>query len=224
MLIDQRPCPRCKKPGERNAIEKLPDGGILFMVIHDNGEICRWSEYPNIASMIQKPRKINPVIVVCPRCNKEGRVGWWYPSSTLGKQRMRVDYYVFHKDQKPSRHQSFTQEERDKILKQLDRYISTPKIALKSAISEHEKQPKPSTRILDAFNMMLRMESKRKPRLRVNCPRCHKRGRLDRSSVSSKTPEIKRFYIDHKKVKGKLPRCYMREGEERELAERLWNR
>jgi hypothetical protein len=61
-------------------------------------------------------------------------------------------------------------------------------------------------------------------RARVNCPRCHKRGRLDRAPVSSKTPEIKRFYIDHKTVNKIIDRCYMRKGEEIELAERLWNR
>ena len=217
MLVDQRPCPRCKKPAERNAIEQFPDGGVLFMVVHDDGEICRWTEYSNLNSMIQKPRKMNPTIVVCPRCNQEGRVGWWYPSSKLGKQRMRVDYYVFHKDQKPSRHQSFTQEERDKLLQQIGRYISTPKIKPKK---------KAESGLLEAFNMMQQMKSKRRvvSKHKVNCPRCHKRGRLDRVARSSKTPELMRFYIDHKRVNEKADRCYMRQGEEIKLAERLWSR
>lgn len=215
MLIDQRPCPRCKRPAERNAIERFPDGGILFMVVHNDGKICRWTEYSNLASMVQKPRKINPVVVVCPRCNKEGRVGWWYPTSKLGKQRMRVNYYVFHKDQKPPRHQSFTQEERDKLLQQLGRYISTPKLRSKKKIESG---------LLEAFNTIQRIKSKRMPKHKVNCPRCHRRGRLDRAPISSKTPDIKRFYIDHKTVNKKANRHYMRQGEETELAERLWNR
>jgi endogenous inhibitor of DNA gyrase (YacG/DUF329 family) len=220
MLVDQRPCPRCKRIAERNAIEIFPDGGILFMVIHDDGEICRWTEYPNIESMMHKPRKKNPVAVVCPRCNKEGRVGWWYPTSKLGKQRMRVDYYVHHKDQKPPRHQNFTQEERDNLLQQLGRYISTPKLI-------QRKKTESGQTLLDAFNTIQRIKSKQRvviSKHKANCPRCHKRGRLDRVSRSSETPDLKRFYIDHEKVNGKIDRCFMRQGEEEELAKRIWSR
>lgn len=99
--------------------------------------------------------------------------------------------------------------------------------SIEEAIIADNKKSKPEIKqqvIIPKIKPVLQKPRKYVRRHRVNCPRCHRRGRLDRSPISSKTPEIFRFYIDHKRVNKKIDRCYMREGEERKLAERLWSR
>jgi len=69
---DTRPCLICSKEGTRHAVEVLPDGGILFMVAHDNGQICKWAEYSSIFN-VTKPKKKKagtPTYIKCPKCGE----------------------------------------------------------------------------------------------------------------------------------------------------------
>lgn len=135
-------CPKCKNPGERHAIEILPDNGTLWMIIHDDGTTCRWAHYKRMQDMLKPKRHDpNPKPIICPKCGDKGRVNSSIPNDEKipeAERRMYVRYSITHekiggewgkKDKvaKTRKCQTFTQDERDKILKQLNRYISTPK-------------------------------------------------------------------------------------------------
>jgi hypothetical protein len=141
---DTRPCLICSKQGTRQAVEVLPDGGILFMVAHDNGQICRWAEYASIFDVTNPNKKKGkrPTYIKCPNCGESGRLNWTYDLNAIKEERpFTFKYIIVHetlpgswgktKIKKRRRCQSFTPEQRIEILKQTGRYISDP--------------PKPST-------------------------------------------------------------------------------
>jgi hypothetical protein len=138
---DSKPCVVCKTPGERRPIEILPNGGILFMVQHDDGRICRWATYTSLEQMQKPERKHDPTNIVCPRCHKRGRVNWAYDDGVAADERaFRVKYIVVHekkpgtwgktKIKKRRRCQNFNQQERDEILKKVRRFIQSPPLPL----------------------------------------------------------------------------------------------
>ena len=150
-----KPCLKCGRKGERNAIEILPDNGVLWMVVHDDGQVCRWPSYNNIEDLADKGRKHkqNPTKILCPKCNQMGRVNHYHKrKGPIEETSMNVEYYISHepiqgtwgkkeKTTKFRRCQNFTQAQRDEILKQLNRYISTPKIP-KSKLKAKVKKSK----------------------------------------------------------------------------------
>ena len=134
---DTRPCLICSKEGTRHPVEVLPDGGILFMVAHDNGQICKSAEYASISS-VSKPKKSGTsTYIKCPKCGDHGRLNWAYDTQAPKEERpFTFKYVVVHetipgtwgkeKMKKHRRCQSFTPEQRITILKQVGRYISDP--------------------------------------------------------------------------------------------------
>ena len=225
LTIQEHKCVVCGKSGRIHPKEMLPKAGTVVECIHTDGTTHQWAEYYSMKEMIEKnKRRSSSIVMICPVCGKNGRVTDYHHDNTRPD---KVSYLITHETlkgtwgngkstRKHRRCYITNKEHRDVVLKKLGRYIP----------DETSSEIKPSTQhVLDEWNKpKVRSLVGIVRRARVNCPRCHKRGRLDRAPKSSKTPDIFRFYIDHKKVKGVLPRCYMREGEERELAERLYHR
>jgi hypothetical protein len=137
---DSRPCLICSQKGTRHAVEVLPDGGILIMVAHDDGRICKWAEYSNnFGPKPEKKKGVDPTYIICPECHKRGRLNWKYDLQAPKVERpFSFKYLVVHekiggtwgkvKTNKRRRCQSFTREQRISILKQIGRYISDPPI------------------------------------------------------------------------------------------------
>jgi len=152
---DIRPCLVCSQNGTRHAVEVLPDGGILFMVAHENGRVCKWAEYTNsYGSKPEKKKAGDPTYITCPDCGERGRLNWAYNLQASKEERpFSFKYLVVHeeiggtwgrvKTKKRRRCQSFTREQRISILKQIGRYISDPPIPRpkkKSASKRHRKK------------------------------------------------------------------------------------
>jgi predicted RNA-binding Zn-ribbon protein involved in translation (DUF1610 family) len=125
-------CPKCGKPGIEKSDESLPDKGILIKVMHDDGSICDFVEYPSISSFFldRTKRKRNPKNIVCPACGKEGRISNYRPNKA--KQFHSWKYLVVHeptggywgKDHKVRRYRRCymkTENQRMEILKILGR-------------------------------------------------------------------------------------------------------
>lgn len=136
---DTRSCLICSREGTRHAVEVLPDGGILFMVAHHNGQICKWAEYASIFHIIkpEKGKARKPTYIKCPKCGDRGRLNWAYDIHASKEERpFTFVYIVVHeriagtwgkiKMKRRRRCQSFTSDQRIAILKQVGRYISDP--------------------------------------------------------------------------------------------------
>jgi hypothetical protein len=135
---DTRPCLICSKEGTRHAVEVLPDGGILIMVAHDNGQICKWAEYASILNVARPKKAGTQTYIKCPKCGDRGRLNWAYDKYAIkGERPFTFKYIVVHervpgtwggegKVERRRRCQSFTPEQRITILKQVGRYIADP--------------------------------------------------------------------------------------------------
>lgn len=187
----------CEKEGIRSPIEILPDGGLYIRFRHVDGTEHGWAEYTDIMQVqIGKKtgHKQNPKHIICPHCGRPGIVNSWRPDD---KKLYKVSYYVRHGKITYGKGNSRSQErcmiddnaERDEILKKLGRYIiATPVL---------KKLPK--TRVIN--------------KAKVNCPKCHHRGRLGNFTDKGKS----RQYIQHEQIEGtwgksKTPkhrRCYI---------------
>ena len=74
-------CLKCGKQGIEQAGDTLPDKGTLIKVIHDDGNICEFVEYPSISTFLDRNKKQqNPKNIECPVCGKRGRIGNYRPS------------------------------------------------------------------------------------------------------------------------------------------------
>jgi len=153
-----RPCLICSERGKRQAVEVLPDGGILFMVAHDDGRICKWAEYSNnFGPKPEKKKGEDPTYIICPNCHERGRLNWAYDLSAPKVERpFTFKYLVVHekiqgtwgkvKTDKRRRCQSFSQEQRISILKQIGRYISDPPMKkTKKSLKSSKKKIKKKT-------------------------------------------------------------------------------
>jgi hypothetical protein len=102
-------------------------------VIHDNGTVCEFEEYPSITSFFNrnKTRKRNPKMIECPVCREVGRIASYRPKKD--KQFYKWKYYIAHepidgywgKNHKIKKHRRCymkTEEQRNQILKRLGRY------------------------------------------------------------------------------------------------------
>lgn len=121
------PCPVCgepEKPGERRAIEILPDNAKLWVVEHSTGKVCRWADQDE--PVLKKKKKEAAVEVKCPRCGKTGKVSTFYSNYNLPEpdRRLRVRYRILHGSD-PVCH-IIDGEQRATLLKDLGRYISNP--------------------------------------------------------------------------------------------------
>jgi endogenous inhibitor of DNA gyrase (YacG/DUF329 family) len=125
-------CPKCGKLGIEKSNESLPDKGTLINVMHDDGSICDFVEYPSISSFFldRTKKKRDPKIIDCPACGKKGRISNYRPNKA--KQFHTWKYFVAHeqiggywgKNQKVRRYRRCymkTEEQRTKILKILGR-------------------------------------------------------------------------------------------------------
>jgi hypothetical protein len=125
-------CPICDKPGIEKATEILPDKGVLIKVIHDDGSVCDFEEYPSIDSFLSRQKKKRePKITDCPVCGEKGRIASYRPKKD--KQFHTWKYFVVHeqiggywgkshKIKKQRRCYLTTQSQRNEILKSLGRY------------------------------------------------------------------------------------------------------
>ena len=133
-------CLKCGKAAEIQQTEILPDGGILEMAIHEDGTAPhKWSAYDSLEGL-QRYHEKNKTsqTMKCPRCGKKGVIHCHHHNAKTfinndGKREntpedvLRVDarYYIRHEGDQ--RCIVFTPEEREKVLKKLGRYISTPR-------------------------------------------------------------------------------------------------
>lgn len=129
------PCLKCDRLGFPKPVEKLPDGGVKWQMLHEDGKICHWTQYADVSGILPKSKKAkkkyNPKYVICPICGDEGLVNA-YPKSK--KNKGAITYRIIHNDKKrgqypsgkdrPTYHMIKTQEHRDNLLKQINLYIS----------------------------------------------------------------------------------------------------
>jgi hypothetical protein len=124
--IRVKPCAVCGKQGTRKAVEKLPNGGILWMSAHDDdSRPCKWVEATDIDNFARPQRRpgTSP-IVTCPKCKKRGNLTWFLDDKAPPEQRdFSIRYYVRHKIERCMLNNS---DERTAALKQVDRYIADP--------------------------------------------------------------------------------------------------
>jgi hypothetical protein len=125
-------CIKCHKPAlAEKEVERLPDGGTLIKAFHGDGKECSWAEYDAIEDMMEKEKKKNPRIIVCPACSKRGRINHYYKDV---RKKENVSYLVVHepiggewgKKSKVKRvRRCYINDpiQRDTILKKLGRYI-----------------------------------------------------------------------------------------------------
>lgn len=128
------PCLKCGRPGIERCDETLPDNGTLIKVVHDDGSVCEFEEYPSVTTFFnRKRRKRDPQMMDCPVCGQEGRVSYYKP--TNAKQFHTWKYYIVHepiegywgKNHKTKKHRRCymkTQDQRNQVLKKLERYKS----------------------------------------------------------------------------------------------------
>ncbi len=128
-------CLICGKPGVEKHGQMLPDNGTLINVIHKNGKVCEFVEYPSVSSFLMKRQKKlkDPKIMYCPICRQQGRIGSYRPQKD--KQFHKWVYFIVHeqiggywgknhKIKKRRRSYMKTQAQTNKILKRLGRYRS----------------------------------------------------------------------------------------------------
>lgn len=127
-------CPICGCEGMQRPVERLPVTGTLMKMRHPDGTEHKWAEY-NSMFEIEVPAKMKtpPKIIVCPVCNKKGRVNAFTPTHT--KTANTVEYLVTHekiegtwgkRDHKIARRRRCyitKPTDRITILKKLGRYI-----------------------------------------------------------------------------------------------------
>lgn len=132
-LVLLEKCLVCDLEGESQPVERLPNGGIRFRMVHSDGKIHEWGQFPSIGILL-KDEKATPKLrrLVCPKCGKRGRINGFTPK---GKPPSVVEYVVVHekiagtwgkegKHPKQRRCYITDPEQRDTVLKKLGRYIA----------------------------------------------------------------------------------------------------
>jgi hypothetical protein len=109
-------------------------GITLIKVMHDDGSVCDFEEYPSIDSFLNRKKKErNPKMMKCPLCGQEGIIGNYRPKKD--KRFHKWKYYIVHeqmdgywgktqKIKKRRRCYIKTQDQTNQILKILGRYRS----------------------------------------------------------------------------------------------------
>jgi hypothetical protein len=129
-------CPICGKHGTIRAIEVLPKNGMSMECIHQDGSDHTWAEYDSMEAVISKNiRGKEPKIIVCPVCNKRGRVNGYHPHDSAPNI---VEYLVTHekikgtwgKSKVSKRRRCYIKKAKDRetILKKLGFYIPHHKL------------------------------------------------------------------------------------------------
>lgn len=100
--------------------------------IHEDESTHKWAEYGSMQAVVDKnKRNVNPKIIICPVCNRRGRVNAYHPNKQIHDH---VEYLVTHekvegmwgKDNKiAKRRRCYIKKPNDRvaILKKLGRYI-----------------------------------------------------------------------------------------------------
>jgi hypothetical protein len=125
-------CPICNQECTKKSIERLPNTGILMKAVHKDGTEHKWAEYESIFAVLVSRKRYNPKVIVCPVCNKRGRVNDYRPNDDPVNTKYVVNHErtagTWGKAQRvPRRRRCYikTQEHRDIILMKLGRYIFT---------------------------------------------------------------------------------------------------
>ena len=127
-------CPICEQPGTIRTIEVLPDNGLSMECIHhdEQNSSHKWAEFDSMDVVVAKSKGKEPKIIVCPVCNKKGRVNGYHPH---GAAPQTVEYLVTHEKLKGTwgrkgnkisrRRRCYIKKPKDReaILKKLGRYI-----------------------------------------------------------------------------------------------------
>jgi hypothetical protein len=131
-IDEYKPCLKCGRPGIEKPGETLPDNGVLIKVIHTDGNICEFAEYPSVSTFfVRDKRSQDPKIMKCPVCGKMGRINSYRPDKD--KRFYKWKYQIVHeqlegywgKKQKVKKYRRCymkTDDQRDKVLKRLGRY------------------------------------------------------------------------------------------------------
>ena len=124
-------CPLCGEDGRVRTMEILPDNGLSMECIHKENVRHTWAEFDSHDIITAKQKGREPKIIVCPVCNKKGRINGFTPT---GKPPSVVEYVVVHGKIKGTwgKHKSVRRRERCYIkkpehriavLKKLRRYV-----------------------------------------------------------------------------------------------------
>jgi hypothetical protein len=131
-MEDYKPCLKCDRPGIERCVQTLRDKGTLIKVIHDDGSICEFVEYPSVSTFLVRGSK-DPKIMDCPACREKGRIGNYRPDKN--KESHIWKYFIVHeqlegywgRNHKIKRYRRCymkTEEQRNEILEWLRRYRS----------------------------------------------------------------------------------------------------
>ena len=131
----RKQCPICDEIGVVEAVEIVPGGGILYRSTHENGKQCQWSKFPDMDAAQSAKWDQPQQEIRCPECNEWGIIVAEIDESDIMKQD-NWKYSVSH----PTTKCLITPENRNTILKALDRYID------KNEIIERKEEAKRKTR------------------------------------------------------------------------------
>ena len=82
-------CPICKIEGTKTIVETLPANAVFIRFVHTDGSTHEYAEYYNMERKITK----QPTTVICPKCNKVGRLGWMRRNQN---KPWIIRYYLMH--------------------------------------------------------------------------------------------------------------------------------
>ena len=158
------------------AIEIIPGGGILYRTTHDEDNTqCQYSDYPNVDAMRNAKTDQPQQEIRCPECNELGIVIAEKDESDRAKPGT-WKYLVSHPT--GSQRCVIRPENRDTILKALDRYIQTETATSigrpigGTIVAPIEKDTKRPNRI-----KKIKIGIRKRKRLSIIiCPRCNKLG------------------------------------------------
>ena len=166
-LHEDKPCPVCKKPGQRRVVELQPNYGELWRVVHDDGTIHEWDEYDSVGSLY-KSRGQADEDVICPVCQELGQIVT-YRKDKIHKP-FKYDYKISHGNKKQC--MMVQEEHRNIILKYLGRYVEQePEATTKATTKEIEKPQSAAAKTTTTIGG-------RRKRTRITCTVCFKPGAI----------------------------------------------
>lgn len=121
-------CRVCFKPGIIEKVE-LVTNGTHMQAVHEDGETHSWLKYDSLGSIGLRQERI-PKYMKCPKCGDKGMIQGWKPDSQhpeimgyLIKHEAIAGKWGKRKDPRYRRCYIVDKKMRDKVLKQLGRYI-----------------------------------------------------------------------------------------------------
>ena len=117
-LQEDKPCPVCKKPGQRRVVELQPNYGELWRVVHEDGTVHEWDHYDSVGSLYKSRGQVEED-VICPDCQELGQIVT-YRKDKIHKP-FKYDYKISHGNKKQC--MMIQEDHRNIILKYLGRYV-----------------------------------------------------------------------------------------------------